>query len=144
MSSIFWRIVKSISDVTTRSSLIKYRKEQKKHTKTFVYLEQAEWWICFIMKQVMQNKCSILLLLVGFRKSHFVDALQREKKGLSTRTVPQSYNLLRSADKVRRPFCCCVVFSFFFLFFSFIFPHYLRSEISLPVFIRSFLYLASW
>ena len=28
--------------------------------------------------------------------------------------------LLRSADKVGRPFCCCVVFSFLFIFFSFI------------------------
>ena len=73
MSSTFWRIVKSISDVTTRSSLIKYRKEQKQHTKTFVYFEQAEWWICFtlcIMKPVMQNKCSISLLLVNLRESH--------------------------------------------------------------------------
>ena len=29
-----------------------------------------------------------------------------------------SYSLLRSADNVGRPFCCCIVFSFF-LFFSF-------------------------
>ena len=49
--------------------------------------------------------------------------------------------LLRSADKVGRPFCCCVVFSFFFLLFL---SHHLRSAISLTFFIGSLSYLVSW
>ena len=52
---------------------------------------------------------------------------------------------LRSADNVGRPFCCCVVFSFLFIFLFLLFlSHYLRSAISLPFFIGSLSYLASW
>ena len=69
---------------------------------------------------------------------------------------------LRSADKVGRPFCCCIVFSFLFLFkvsdfsrkpfcfrsfiiiFILFLSHFLRSAISLPFLIGSFSYLASW
>ena len=53
---------------------------------------------------------------------------------------------LRSADNVGRPFCCCVVFSFLFIFLFFLLflSHYLRSAISLPFFIGSLSYLASW
>ena len=51
---------------------------------------------------------------------------------------------LRSADNVGRPYCCCVVFSFLFIFFLLFLSHYLRSAISLPFFIGSLSYLASW
>ena len=58
-------------------------------------------------------------------------------------------SLLRSADKVGRPFCCCIVFPlknsyFFFIIFILFLSQYLHSAISLPFVIGSLSYMASW
>ena len=112
---------------SVRYAVVKKKKKKKKklgfeprHHPLPVYF--LTWWlslICFILVQMLLH----WYLLFEF---------------------PASALSLRSADNVGRPFCCCVVFSFLFIFFLLFLSHYLRSAISLPFFIGSLSYLASW
>ena len=94
--------------------------------------EARKYLSCYIllMKTLKQS--------ISNFKGNTTPADPRDDMSNVARTVKRSS--LRSADKVGRPFCCCIVFSFFILFLS----HYLRSVISLLFFIGSFWYLASW
>ena len=86
----------------------------------------SKYWSC---------KCAFMpCKQITFNPCHFLCFNQNAVK---------IYRSLRSADNVGRTFCCCVVFSFLFIFLLFL-SQYLRSAISLPFFIGSLSYLASW